>query len=89
MLPVSDKPNQEDDVSLRRGVGLKVSKCLYAGCQTPSPGGEVDLADIRPEDALYWSQPEDWDGTDVGWGGYNQQLPTHDQNVKIKEGQCV
>ena len=59
---------------------------MYDCNQPPPPSEAVNLTDSQPEDVRYWSQPEAWNGTDVGWGGYNQQLPAEDQDVKIKRG---
>lgn len=64
-------------------------KCFYDDCKPPPDPNTVPPVDKRPSKAELWSDKATWNGTEPGWGGYNNgsfDLPVDGDNVKIPEG---
>ena len=69
------------------GLDLDVYQCFYKGCFDP------DAMDVtgktRPENFAVWSNALAWDFAEEGWGGFNNFLPSADENVKIPSGKFI
>ena len=61
-------------------VHLVVYRCFFLDCIVPTPPPPPPG---RPDDALYWSNPEHWFGTDPMYGGYGGILPQEGNDVMI------
>ena len=73
-----------------RDVELNVYQCFYENCGTPIDENTIPPPENRPDDAVYWSDPTAWDGTEAGWGGNNGDgtfgPPADNTDVKIPTG---
>lgn len=63
-----------------RSVDLDVYLCYYEDCITPVPPPPPRG---RPTEFLRWSNVDDWDGTELMYGGYGRRLPGNGSDVKI------
>ena len=78
------------DGTLDRSIDLYVYRCYYADCIEPLDPGSLPPPANRPDDAVYWSDPDAWSFAEEGYGGNNGDgtygLPADDTIIKIPEG---
>lgn len=64
-------------------VDLDVYRCYFDDCIPPVPEAPPTG---RPEDVLYWSNPEAWANVTEGWGGHGGGVPQDGDDVQILPG---
>lgn len=70
-------------------VNFKSYKCFFTDCIAPPDPNTIPPVDQRPSEVQLWSDKGTWNGTEPGWGGYNNgsyDLPVDGDDVKIAEG---
>ncbi|XP_066933159.1 fibrocystin-L-like [Clytia hemisphaerica] len=71
--------NNEPEQPTEKMINLRVHRCFYEGCITPTPPSPPSE---RPNVTRVWSKLEDWEGTEEGYGGF-QVLPRSNETVNI------
>lgn len=86
-----DRQTYTDAVDM--SVKLQVFTCFYENCVLPLGGNSANvLADRRPDDFVYWRDPESWSDATPGFGGNygggHYGVPRSEDDVKINTGRC-
>ena len=79
---VSGKSNSRLQPDVKK-IQFNVYRCFFEKCIVPTPPPPPKG---RPSDARMWSNIKSWEGTEKGYGGYNNKLPANGDNVMINSG---
>ena len=55
-------------------IQYNVYRCFFLRCSVPVPP-KIPDGRPSPDQLLYWSKAEDWDGTEAGYGGADGNIP--------------
>ena len=62
-------------------INYNVYNCFWENCQIPTP---PPVPTGRPDNFKKWSHGPDWEGTEYGYGGFGERVPSSGENIMIQ-----